>query len=637
MVAALLGLLLGAALVPGLAAGQSTVTDLGTLDGHAEAAASGINSLGQVVGVSRDATGASHAFLWEDGVGMSELPALEGQPSAEAYRINDVGQVVGVSGPDAFAGHAVLWDGGVATDLGTLPGDNYSRATGINEAGWIAGVSYDTQFMDERAVLWQDGIPVDLGNLGGPGFTIAVSVNDAGQVVGMSPDSSGLPHAFRWENGEMTDLGVLPGHLFSQASDINETGAVVGASINMFGESRAFLWVDGAGMVELGAVPGSAQSLALGINRTGHVIGIAFNSLGDPSSYRAILWTDGEPMELPALPGGIGSVAVGLNDAGQVVGESYGEDLMSHAVLWIPEAPPPVEPLVAQASSTPLRTYADRMVTFTCSPSGGVPPYQVEWDFGDGSDPVPADPGEPVTHAYATKGPKTATCTVTDSELVEATDTTQVEVFLLPSVTATANHTATSPGTPVRFTATAVEGMGDHEIEWTIQGVASPVSGATADHSFDVSGEYTATVTVVDAGGEVAEDSVTVTVAHLVVTAEPVDTSVETGASVAFEATATGGAGGYTYRWDFGDGTPSVDGQSVSHAYQKDGTYTPKVTVTDAQGVRNVTTLEAITVAPRQDLGILGIPIPYLIGAILAIVAAAGAGVAIGRRKRRRT
>jgi len=65
-----------------------------------------------------------------------DLGTLDGTET-EAHLINNRGQVVGASGiePDTFQIHAFLWEKGVMTDLGTLPGGDYSFAYAINERG----------------------------------------------------------------------------------------------------------------------------------------------------------------------------------------------------------------------------------------------------------------------------------------------------------------------------------------------------------------------------------------------------------------------------------------------------------------------------------------------------------------------
>ncbi len=53
---------------------------------------------------------------------------------------------------------------------------------------------------------------------------------------------------------------------------------------------------------------------------------------------------------------------------------------------------------------------AATVVTFSVQPSGGVPPYTVSWNFGDGQ----AGSGPIAPHTYATPGTFTATATITD-------------------------------------------------------------------------------------------------------------------------------------------------------------------------------------------------------------------------------
>jgi probable HAF family extracellular repeat protein len=81
---------------------RGAVHDLGTLGGNSSSA-SGINDRGQIVGFSTTASGDFHAFLYENGV-MTDLGTLPGSNFSVANGINNRGDVVGASG-----GHAVLW------------------------------------------------------------------------------------------------------------------------------------------------------------------------------------------------------------------------------------------------------------------------------------------------------------------------------------------------------------------------------------------------------------------------------------------------------------------------------------------------------------------------------------------------
>jgi probable HAF family extracellular repeat protein len=213
------------------------MTDLGAMPGSGLGGswANGINNRGQVVGSS-----AGRAFLWEKG-GMTDLGTLPGRDFSWANDINDRGQVVGFSDSDDAAQHAFLWEKGRMIDLGTLPSGDFSEAIGINNGGQVVGVSTTDSNTAVHAFLWEDGQMTDLGTLPGGDGSVALAINSRGQVVGydlrlevIEHDGQDVPvdvpRAFLWEDGRMTDLGAQSGEFYSVASDINNRGQVVGTS-----------------------------------------------------------------------------------------------------------------------------------------------------------------------------------------------------------------------------------------------------------------------------------------------------------------------------------------------------------------------------------------------------------------------
>jgi probable HAF family extracellular repeat protein len=184
------------------------------------------------------------AVLWEPGTHhIQELPPLHGDPDGAATAINEKGQIVGISGTcDVAVGaysakHALLWEDGRVINLPTLGGAGWNTPIAINNRGEIAGfadlpgdISGGVLTPNFHAVLWtKDHAIHDLGTLPGDSISEATGINDRGQIVGVSFPSS---HAFIWQDGVMTDLNSLipsdsPLELIS-TGDIDDRGEITG-------------------------------------------------------------------------------------------------------------------------------------------------------------------------------------------------------------------------------------------------------------------------------------------------------------------------------------------------------------------------------------------------------------------------
>ena len=260
--------------------------------------------------------------------------------------------------PDCFLAHAFRWKDGQITDLGALPGVNFSAAGSTNARGWMAGQSSSSTIdpnlgvQEGRAVLWKNGGIVDLGTLPGGTESLSVYVTDAGQVIGFSdngvPDANSFfffptgtqIHTFVWENGVMRDVGTLGGA--SAVPGVNCSGqqrnVLVGTSfLNNSPNAdtgvptvEPFLWKDGV-MTDLGSLGGTIGFPQCS-NYRGQVIGSS-NLSGDVN-FHAFLWENGTMNDLGTL-GGPNSEAIWINDAGLIVGSADlpGENLHD-AVVW---------------------------------------------------------------------------------------------------------------------------------------------------------------------------------------------------------------------------------------------------------------------------------------------------------------
>lgn len=206
--------------------------DLGTLPGDDNSVAYSVQS-GIVVGYSQSVSGHSprRGFVWTRSGGMKPLQVLHPGDPSDASSINSAGQIAGQCGY-----HACLWKlDGTVKDLGTLQADLVSSATAIN-GNRIVG--YSTPAIGSstaRAFLWtwRTGMQ-DLGTLPGEDFNLANGVNASGTVVGAA-DLFNSPRGFVWTASTgMQDLNTLvpPEWNIWFANSINDRGEIVGTGVS---------------------------------------------------------------------------------------------------------------------------------------------------------------------------------------------------------------------------------------------------------------------------------------------------------------------------------------------------------------------------------------------------------------------
>jgi len=239
--------------------------------------ATGVNNRGQVVGWAENGVHDPtcdtsfqilqfRAVIWQPNGQMQELPPLPGDSTSAATAINDLGQVVGISGDcgvavgSVSARHAVLWQNGVPTDLGNIGGDAWNTPTAINNQGTIVGFANTAPGTAKsyEAFIWTNaGGMKSLGKFSDASRSAAFGINEKGQIVGLAV--GGGPFGIRpvlWENNSMTDLNflALPGSPYMLlAGDINQRGVIVGEALDL----NTF---DAPGFVATPVPAGSANS-----------------------------------------------------------------------------------------------------------------------------------------------------------------------------------------------------------------------------------------------------------------------------------------------------------------------------------------------------------------------------------------
>ncbi len=247
---------------------------------------------------------------------------------------------------------------------------------------------------------------------------------------------------------------------------------------------------------------------------------------------------------------------------------------------------------IAQFNVDPVDPRVDERVTFDASnafdPDGQISRY--EWRFGDGSSAT----GRTVAHRYRSSGPVTVTLTVTDDRGASASSTQQLRVRARSNQAPVVNFQI-SPSNPrvnetVTFDASnAFDPDGQiSRYEWRF-GDNSSATGRTVSHRYRSSGSFTVRLRVVDNQGasNITTQSVRVRgrsnetpiASFNVSTATP-----EAGNSVTFTSTAFDPDGSISRtEWRFGDGA-GAQGQRVRHTYNRSGTFTATLTVTDDRG-----------------------------------------------------
>ena len=317
-----------------------TALDLGTLGGSS-LTATALNNLGQVVGFSTTASGATHAFMTgANGFGLTDLGTLGGT-SSYAADINDAGQVVGrAERADGVVRAFSTGPGGTGmTDLGVLSGGTTSAATGVNNSGQIVG--YSTTSTNAGTVTRAFSASsagaalVNLGSFSNPrppyaSYSMAQGLNDAGVVVGVAVEGCNCAAAgFTSQVGSsyISYVGALnrAGN-GSSATAISASGQIVGYT-NGFASGapyRAFVTgANGVGVTDLGVLLGSGQSYANAINSQGQVGG-SFIPDGGTGLHGFITGLNGlNPVDINTLVAPSADYyftsVVGVNDAGQVL------------------------------------------------------------------------------------------------------------------------------------------------------------------------------------------------------------------------------------------------------------------------------------------------------------------------------
>lgn len=348
----------------------------------------------------------------------------------------------------------------------------------------------------------------------------------------------------------------------------------------------------------------------------GSIVSFASQALGGKSPY-SYKWDFGDgAKDTVANPnhtyvaGGSYTVSLSVTDSQQHVSSSTGK-----LIVTVMSGSFTIDPRPAQVGGT---------VTFTASASGGTPPYNYYWNFGDGT----TGTQQLVSHSYYSDATFTVTLNITDSASQFRTILNQVIVGPAPID----GSIFMSPQTPtagdqIRFTAQTTGGSAPYTYKWDF-GDLSTSTGSSANHSYSTDGIFTIRLNVTDGSNRVQTKMITRNVAILGALCAIgasckillSSNSLTTGQATTFTATAEGGVGPYTFQWDFSDGGTSI-GSTVDHAYTRTGAFTVSLVVKDSAGHSYATSSTVNVKSALQHFSVPIMAMSFASGAALSGVA----------------
>src|SRR5215211_1872657 len=253
------------------------------------------------------------------------------------------------------------------------------------------------------------------------------------------------------------------------------------------------------------------------------------------------------------------------------------------------------DPLTVEITSEDMEGIAPATFEFEADVAGGMEPYAISWDYGNGSSGEEEEENdEDIEHTFDNAGMYNVRVSVTDSTGRAASDSMLIIVDEPPPLTAVniiSNSTGGIAPATFEFEADVTGGIEPYTYRWYFgDGSRANDDDEDIEHTFDNAGMYNVSLIVIDSTGRAASDSM------LIIVDEPpppppltltqITSSGSEGiapATFEFKANVTGGTGPYTYRWDFGDGSREISSDgTIEHTFEESGRYNVNLVVIDS-------------------------------------------------------
>ena len=251
---------------------------------------------------------------------------------------------------------------------------------------------------------------------------------------------------------------------------------------------------------------------------------------------------------------------------------------------------PPVASFIASPPAGPSPLTVRFNASASYSQNGQIESYH--WDFGDGT----SGSGINTNHVYTSISTRTVTLTVKDSNGLESSATTTIQISNMIVASFTANPPNGLPPLEVTFDASASKptlGTTIVSYQWDF-GDGKNATGKIVHNTYLLGGKYTTTLKITDSQGNIASTTKIIPVFH-----KPkalFSFSPEQGATpleVSFNAASSSDEDGQIvlYSWDFGDGN-FKEGRQVAHTYTQGGIWTVTLRVFDNDSNQDIKTAQ---------------------------------------------
>jgi hypothetical protein len=246
--------------------------------------------------------------------------------------------------------------------------------------------------------------------------------------------------------------------------------------------------------------------------------------------------------------------------------------------------PPPVQ--VSRPTPSLVSADVNQPLSFTCSATGGIPPFTYSWTFGDGS----GGTGQSVSHIYKSPGTMNVQCTVKDSLQTVSQNSTSVMVLSDPSISLqTANPSSVDIGQTVTLAVGATGGSGGYAYQWmNLPPGCNPTNVASISCQPTTMGTFQVVANITDSNGFSVRSgtlSVTVSLDPSVTSFTAFPTIIDKGQTITFAVSASRGSGSLSLTYySLPPGCETANSTNLSCTPATAGTYVVILTVTDSNG-----------------------------------------------------